>query len=96
MPRRTDDNQNEIVKTLRQIGAEWIDTSADPRAGCDGIIAYHGRTIVVEIKNGSLPPSARKLTDNELKTKAKCERAGAPYVVLLSAEHAVEVLSEFR
>lgn len=96
MPKRVDQNQGEVVAAIRAIGGEWIDTSADPRSGCDGIIAYHGHAIIAEIKNGLLPPSARKLTENELKTKAKCDQRGVPYLILLSADHAIEVLRQFR
>lgn len=96
MPSKVDGNQSEIVKVLRQLGAEWIDTSGDPRSGCDGIIAYRGRALVAEIKNGDLPPSRRKLTDNEQKTKAKCDARGVPYLILLSVDHAIETLREFH
>lgn len=96
MPKRTDGTQTAIVAAIRQIGGEWVETSADPRAGCDGIVLYRGRSLVAEIKNGELPPSARKLTDNEQKTKAKCEARGVPYLILLSPIQAIETLSEFH
>jgi len=95
-PRRTDDNQTDIVKVIRQLGGEWIETSGDPRSGCDGILLFRGRSYVTEIKNGSLSASRRKLTDNEQRTQAKCIRTGSPYLVLTSPEHAIEVLRDFH
>jgi hypothetical protein len=91
-PKRVDGGQQAIVKVLRQLGAEWIDVSADPRAGCDGILLWRKHAYVVEIKNGDLSASRRKLTENELKTQAKCAVAGAPYLILTSPEQAVELI----
>lgn len=92
MPKRVDQNQAAIVAAIRAIGGEWIDTSADPRSGCDGIALWRGRSLVAEIKNGKLPPSARKLTDNEERTRAKCESRGIPYLILTSVDQAVDLI----
>lgn len=89
---RTDGNQPDIVKALRQLGAEWVDTSADPRSGCDGIVLWRGRSLITEIKNGSLSASRRKLTDNEQETQAKCEAHGVPYLILTSVDQAIDLI----
>lgn len=96
MGKRVDQNQADIVKAIRALGAEWVYTSEDPRSGCDGIILWRGRAIVCELKNGALPPSRRKLTKNELETKAKCEKTGAPYLILHSPEDAMHVVAAIR
>lgn len=96
MPNRTDVNQSEIVKVIRQLGGEWVDCTDAPKAGFDGLTIWRGRSLITEIKDGSKPPSARKLTENEEKTRAKCDARGVPYLILLSADHAIEVLREFR
>lgn len=96
MPNRTDTNQADIVKVIRALGGEWVDCTDAPKAGFDGVTLWRGRSLITEIKDGSKPQSARKLTDNEKKTQAKCELRGVPYLILLSVDHAIETLREFR
>lgn len=91
-PRRVDANQVCIVQTIKSLGGGWIETSADPRAGCDGILLYKGRAYPVEIKNGAMPPSKRKLTPNEQETQKKCAWRGVPYLILTSVDETIEVL----
>ena len=47
---------------------------------------------MVEIKDGSLPPSARKLTSGELAFKEKVEAVGCVYYVIHSVDEALEML----
>ena len=96
MPNRTDANQADIVKKIRALGGEWVDCTDAPKAGFDGVTLWRGRSLITEIKDGSKPPSERRLTKNEEKTKAKCELRGVPYLILLSVDHAIETLREFR
>lgn len=66
MPKRIDDNQNEIVKELRRVGAE-VQSLADLGRGCaDTLVAFRGVWYVAEIKDGSKSPSRQKLTDAEI------------------------------
>jgi hypothetical protein len=59
---RTDANQQEIVKGLRQLGCTVLDLSA-VGCGCpDILVGRAGHNWLFEIKDGSKPPSARKLT----------------------------------
>ncbi len=90
--KRVDNNQKVVVQAIKRIGADWLETSADPRCGCDGIVLYKGSAYVAEIKNGSLPPSRQKLTPNELKTQTRCSWRGVPYLILTSPEQAIETL----
>lgn len=57
---RRDANEVEIVKALRKLGVKvWTDLPVD-------LLCFHrGRLFCVEVKDGSKPPSARKLTDRE-------------------------------
>ena len=62
--RRTDANHSQIIATFRRCGFSVLDLS---RVGCgcgDALIAK-GRTVMVEIKDGSKPPSVRRLTPDE-------------------------------
>lgn len=63
--RRVDSNQNEIVALMRDLGASVLILSAVGK-GCPDILAgIRGRNILIEIKDGNKPPSARKLTEDE-------------------------------
>lgn len=62
---RTDDNQNEIVQALRAIGASVAITSALGSGFPDIVAGYRGVNYLIEIKDGSKPPSRRKLTPDE-------------------------------
>ncbi len=91
-PKRVDNNQRAVVQAIKRIGADWLETSADPRCGCDGIVLYKGSAYVTEIKNGAMPPSKRKLTPNEEETQKRCAWKGVPYVIFTSPEQAIETL----
>ncbi len=62
---RTDANQQEIVRALRQIGASVAVTSAVGDGFVDLVVGYRGKNILLELKDGSKPPSAQKLTTDE-------------------------------
>jgi len=59
---KVDDNQREIVQALRHCGASVMDTSAVGKGFPDLVVGWHGLNLLVEIKDGSKPPSHRKLT----------------------------------
>ena len=86
---RVDDNHREVIAALRQVGASVMDLSR-VGAGCPDICAgFRGRNILIEIKDGNKPPSARKLTDAQDDWHAQWN--GSAYVVT-SAEEAVETI----
>lgn len=88
---RTDRNQSEIVAALRKRGAVCILTSQLKNA-FDVLVAFNGKLFIMEIKDGELPPSARKLTDGELKCKALIESVGCDYNVINSIDEALELI----
>jgi hypothetical protein len=49
---------------------------------------------MVEIKDGSKPLSARKLTEGEQEFKAKIESVGCTYWIIESVEDALNMLQE--
>ncbi len=65
---KVDDNQQEIVALFRKLGWTVLIISQLKNC-CDIIVSKNGRTIAIEIKDGKKPPSARKLSDGELKFK---------------------------
>jgi len=62
---KVDRNQSEIVKALRKAGATVLPMHTLGRGAPDLAVGYQGRTLLLEIKDGSLPPSARRLTADE-------------------------------
>ncbi len=65
MPRRVDENQKEIVKEFRKEGAS-VQILSDVGMGCpDIVVGFDYENYLVEIKNGTKPPSGQKLTEHE-------------------------------
>lgn len=89
---RTDENQSEIVYALRKIGATVLITSNIKNA-FDVLVGYRGKLYIVEIKDGSKPPSQKRLTEGELKCKESFERVGVSYNVVESVEEAIELVT---
>lgn len=85
--RRTDANQTEIVRALRALGltvevlSHVGDGVADLCVRCPPGPAWW-----VEVKDGSKPPSARVLTDDEYKFSRRWD---GWYVVVESVEEAI-------
>lgn len=63
--KRVDDNHTEIVKGLRAIGATVRSTASVGFGFPDLAVGWHGKTWLLEIKNGSKSPSRRTLTPDE-------------------------------
>lgn len=61
---KVDDNQKEIVALFRKLGW-YVLIVSQLKNCCDIIISKNGRTVAIEIKDGSKPPSARKLSEGE-------------------------------
>jgi len=63
--RRVDANQQAIVAALRAVGASVLLLHTVGR-GCPDILAGHrGVNVLMELKDGTKPPSARRLTPDE-------------------------------
>ena len=87
---KTDANQPEIVAALRAIGASVADTSAVGKGFPDLVCGYQGRTWLLECKDGSLSPSRRKLTPDQVEFKATWR---GHWAVVNSADEAIEVVT---
>ena len=86
---KVDDNQQEIADALRKAGAS-VQFLHGVGFGCpDMLVGFRGRNLLLEIKDGSKPPSRQKLTDWQ-------ERWGVSWngqaCVVRSADEALEVL----
>lgn len=69
-PKRVDANQAAVVDALRRCGCS-VQVLSDVGKGCvDIMVGRLGVTYCLEIKDGSQPPSKRKLTPDELEWHA--------------------------
>ena len=86
-----DANQSDIVKALRQAGAS-VTSLASVGSGCpDLLIGIRKVTTVFEVKDGSKPPSKRKLTEAEQNWHDAYR--GSVYIIE-SVEQALAVLAK--
>lgn len=90
---KTDANHAQIRSALRSAGAVVIDTFQLKNA-FDMLVAFRGQLYAVEVKDGSLPPSKRRLSAGEEACKAALESVGVPYHVVTSVEEAINLITE--
>ncbi len=62
---KVDRNQPEIVEALRKIGCRVQPLHMVGKGCPDLMVSKAGRVVLMEVKDGSKPPSARKLTADE-------------------------------
>lgn len=89
--KKVDTNQPEIVEALRKAGAVVEHVHTVPGL-FDIIVYFKGETYSVEIKDGSLVPSRRKLTLEEQKCKERIESSGVKYWIIESIGEALEMI----
>lgn len=63
---KIDANQPEIVAALRRAGASVTPTHAAGQGFPDLTVGFRGRNFLLEVKDGSKPPSARRLTADQI------------------------------
>lgn len=82
---KIDRNQPEIVAALRRIGARVYSMAAQGDGIPDLLVGFRGETFLLEVKDGSLPPSARQLTPFQIQWHASWN-GGKCFVVSSVAE----------
>jgi hypothetical protein len=86
---RVDANQEQIVSAMRACGATVrIVTQGDGLP--DLLVGYRGYTILMEVKDGNKPPSARRLTEEEQKFFENW--TGGMLAIVNSVDEALELL----
>jgi len=63
---KTDRNQQEIMDAFRKLGATVQDLSACGKGVPDLLVGYNGLNYLCEVKDHLKPPSARKLTPDQM------------------------------
>jgi hypothetical protein len=88
---KTDGNHTDVVTALRSVGA-GVQSLASIGDGCpDLLVAFRGVWYVLEVKDGSKPPSHRKLTAAEEMWLLLFDEL-APVFVVNSIDEALEVI----
>ena len=88
--RRVDANLSQVVDEFRQLGCS-VNVRNDDLADLD--VGFAGRSVIVEVKDGRKPPSARKLTKNQI-DKRKTWTGGIQLVENLG--HVYEVAAALK
>lgn len=86
-----DANQGEVVQALRKIGATVTPLHAVGNGVADLLVSFRQRWFLLEVKDGSKPPSKRELTEDE---KDWIAEQRAPVYVVTSALEAVNFLQQ--
>ena len=86
---KVDRNQAEIVAALRAVGASVQPLHAVGQGCPDLAVGFRGAVYFLEVKDGSLPPSARKLTPAQIEWHRDWRGHVA---VVLTAEEALRAI----
>jgi Holliday junction resolvase len=86
---RRDNNHTDIVGTFRACGFSVLDTANLGNGAPDIFVSKAGETWAIEIKDGSKPPSARKLTKDEEIFRATWQ---GEYAIIQSVEDVLALI----
>lgn len=64
---KVDRNQSEIVSALRRVGASVEPLHAVGKGVPDLLVGFRGKNFLLEVKDEQKPPSARKLTPDQVR-----------------------------
>ena len=87
---RVDRNQPEIVEALRNAGAKVYSLAAVGGGIPDLVVAYQRQTYLLEVKDGTKPPSERELTPDQVRFHV--EWNGGPCLVVNSVSEALAAI----
>jgi hypothetical protein len=89
---RVDANQQEIVDMLRQVGCTVTSLASVGGGVPDLLVGYRGRTILMEVKDGKKPPSARLLTPDQRQWADAW--SGGPVWVISDQTQALDIIKQ--
>lgn len=87
---RRDPNHHKIKQALLRAGRPVKDVAQYPGLGCDLLTEHiRGHLVLLEVKDGTKPPSARRLTESEKELRALFPKS---FVEVLSVEGALRAV----
>ena len=87
---KVDANQDEIVRALRGVGCSVALLHGVGKGVPDLLVGRDRQTMLIEVKDGSKPPSARRLTPDQVEWWDTWR--GAMPIVVTSVEEALAVV----
>lgn len=63
---KVDANHTQVVMALQAAGATVQSLAAVGQGVPDLLVGFQGKTLLMEVKDGQKPPSARRLTEQQL------------------------------
>lgn len=90
---RTDTNQKELVKVMRQMGMSVAVTSSAHDGFTDTVVGFGGVTVLVEIKDGNKSLSRRKLTPAQVVFHDEFKGA---ITVIETVDQAIELVKRIK
>jgi len=64
---KVDRNHTQIVLALRKLGFSVLSLASVGKGCADLVVGKHGKNYLLEVKDGTKPPSGRRLTDDQQK-----------------------------
>lgn len=89
---KVDENHGEIRDALRKAGLNVEDTSGAGNGFPDLVVYWRRQILFVEVKDGSKPPSARKLTPDQVKFHDRALAHGVVVHVVTSVDEALALV----
>jgi Holliday junction resolvase len=91
---KTDANQDQVVEALRAAGATVQSLAAVGQGVPDLLVGFQGKTLLMEVKDGRKPPSARRLTEDQLKWHGAWR--GGPVCIVDGPDSALRMLGVIK
>ena len=91
---KIDANQTQVVLALQAAGATVQSLAAVGQGVPDLLVGFQGKTLLMEVKDGQKPPSARRLTEDQLKWHGAWRRG--PLAVVDGVDAALRVLGVLK
>ena len=91
---KVDANQEQIVQALRACGATVQSLANVGKGVPDLLVGYQGKTLLLEVKDGRLAPSARRLTEDQLVWHGAWR--GGPLAVVDGVDAALRALGSIK
>ena len=89
---RTDNNHKEISVAFMSLGWSVLDIHQIPNCA-DILVGKWNHSIVIEIKDGSKPPSKQKLTQGEIKFR---DRWRGDYRIITCLQDVIDLDQEYK